>query len=148
MGGNGAGTGTTQLNAPVGIYFEASSNSLLIANYGAHNIVRWVIGATSWTLVAGSATGSSGSTSTLLNSPVGVTADPYGNVYVADTGNSRIQFFLAGQSNGTTIAGSSTGTSGSTATLLFLPYDLALDNQLNLYVADGGNNRVQKFLRI
>ena len=47
-GGNGAGTGRTQLNNPRGLYFESSANSLLIANSGANNIVRWVIGDSNW----------------------------------------------------------------------------------------------------
>ena len=48
---------------------------------------------------------------------VDITLDSMGNVYVADTYNDRIQFFLAGQSNGTTIAGI-TGSAGSTPDLL------------------------------
>src|ERR1700722_560111 len=66
-GGNGQGTGNTQLYTPSDVYFDSSSNSFFIANYGGNTIVCWVLGATSWTLVAGSVSGSSGSTSTLLN---------------------------------------------------------------------------------
>ncbi|CAF1067909.1 unnamed protein product [Rotaria sordida] len=143
-GGNGGGTGSTQLFGPRGIYFDSSSNSVIIANFGAHNIVRWTLGQTYWTLVAG-ITGSFGSSSTQLNSPVGVTLDSMGNVYVADTVNHRIQLFLAGQSNGTTIAGI-TGLSGSNATLLNTPFSVALDSQRNLYVADMANNRIQQFM--
>lgn len=145
-GGNGAGTGNTQLNAPYSFAFDSSSNSLIIVNYSAHNVVRWILGASSWTLLAGSASGTSGSTSTLLNRPLSVVLDPYGNMYVSDTTNHRIQFFLAGQSNGTTIAGI-TGSSGASATQFNLPYWAILDSQLNLYVADTFNNRVQMFQR-
>ncbi|CAF5029765.1 unnamed protein product, partial [Rotaria sp. Silwood1] len=103
-GGNGLGTARNQLYFPVGIYFDSSSNSLFIANIGSHTIVRWVIGVSNWTLVAG-VTGSAGITSTLLNSPGDVTFDWMGNMYVADVNNHCIQFFRASQSNGTTIAG-------------------------------------------
>ncbi len=144
-GGNGKGTGNTQLSIPSGIYFNSSSNSLLIANYGANNIVNWVLGASSWTLVAGSPTGASGTSSTLLKGPRGVTMDPMGNVYVADTNNNRIQFFPAGETNGTTIAGSATGLAGSSATLLNSPLALTLDAQFNLFVSDSNNYRVQEF---
>jgi hypothetical protein len=48
-----AGSGRTQLNYPVGLYFDSLSNSLIIANHLCHNIVRWVLGATNWTLVGG-----------------------------------------------------------------------------------------------
>jgi NHL repeat len=84
---------------------------------GANNVVRLVVGASSWILVAGSISASSGSTSTRLNYPRDVTLDWMGNVYVADYNNNRIQFFEAGQSNGTTIAGVAAVT-GSNASLL------------------------------
>ncbi len=90
--------------------------------------------------------GISGIDSISLYNPVGVTMDPMGNIYVADSGNHRIQFFLAGQSNATTITGT-TGISGINANQLSFPYWVILDNQLNLYVSDTFNNRVQKFVR-
>ena len=143
-GGNGGGTGSTQLYNPRGLYFDSSTNSLLIANNYAHNIVRWVIGASTWTLVAGSSTGILGSTSTLLSYPTDVVLDSLRNIYVSDEGNHRIQLFLAGQSNGTTILGV-TGTFGSTAQLFDTPSSLAIDRQFNIYVTDYNNYRVQKF---
>ncbi|CAF2809682.1 unnamed protein product [Rotaria sp. Silwood2] len=97
----------------------------------------------SWTLVAG-ITGSAGSTSTSLNCPLGVALDPVGNMYIADTSNHRIQLFSAGQSNGTTIAGI-TGSSGTSPSQLARAYWAILDNNLNLYVADTFNHRIQKF---
>ncbi|CAF1303465.1 unnamed protein product [Adineta ricciae] len=145
-GGNGPGTDVTQLSTPYGLYFESSSNSLIIANYAANNIVRWVLGTKNWTLVAGSISGAGGYSSTLLNFPRDLTLDWMGNLYVADTGSHRIQFFKAGESNATTIAGV-TSTSGANAILLQFPYSLALDSQLNLYVSDTYNFRIQKFLR-
>ncbi|CAF3056556.1 unnamed protein product, partial [Rotaria sp. Silwood2] len=79
-GGNGAGNGNTELANPTGIYFDSSSNSLIIANTGANNIVRWVLGDTNWTLIAGDINGVSGNTSTLLHEPYDVTLDSWGNV--------------------------------------------------------------------
>ncbi|CAF4125113.1 unnamed protein product [Adineta steineri] len=143
-GGNGAGSGITQLAYPYGFTFDSSSNSLLIANAQNNNIVRWVLGASNWTLVIGSPTGLSGNTSTLLSQPIGITLDPLGNIYVADSGNHRIQFFVAGQSNGTTIAGV-TGSPGISQNQLNYPCWVIVDNQLNLYVSDTSNNRVQFF---
>ena len=145
-GGNGAGTNSTQLSSPTGLYFESSTNSLLIANFGAHNIVRWVLGASSWTLVVGSINGVSGSSSALLTYPTGATFDSMGNLYVADYGNHRIQLFLAGQTNGSTIAGV-TGIFGTASNQLYYPYSVVLDSQLNLYVADAFNHRIQNFQR-
>ena len=145
-GGNGQGNGITQLNFPFCFAFDPSSNSFLISNYGAHTVVRWVLGATSWTLIAG-VTGSYGFTSTFLSSPLSVTLDDMKNVYVADSGNHRIQLFLAGQSNASTIAGVA-GSFGNAAHQLRVPYWAILDDQLNLFVADTYNHRVQRFQRL
>ncbi|CAF4586670.1 unnamed protein product, partial [Rotaria sp. Silwood1] len=144
-GGNGSGTSSHQLYSPYAVHFDSFSNSLVIANYGAHNIVRWVIGASGWTLIAGYI-GSYGSTAMTLTYPTDAIFDPMGNIYVADRNNDRIQFFRAGQTNGTTIVGIS-ATPGNTPNLLYRPYSIALDKQLNLYVTDSNNNRVQKFQR-
>ena len=145
-GGNGHGLQTNQLNRPYAVYFDSFSNYLYIANGVANNTVRWKIGSTNWTLVAGSPNGTGGGSSTLLSTPTDITLDPMGNIYIADRRNHRIQWFEVGQSNGTTIAGI-TNVSGSTSILLKEPVSLMLDNQLNLFVVDSRNHRIQKFLR-
>lgn len=146
-GGNGAGLNTNQLDSPTGVYFDSSSNSLIIANWNSNNVVRWILGASNWTLLAGSINGTAGNTSTLFKHPEGVLLDPLGNLYVSDQANNRVQFFQPGQSNGTTIAGI-TDVGGSAPNLLSSPYGLGMDNQFNLYVADSGNNRIMKFRRL
>lgn len=146
-GGTDAGNDTYHLNYPMGISYESTSNSLLIANKQVNNIVRWRIGDNHWTLVVGSINGSSGNSPILFRNPYGFTMDPMGNLYVADSNNQRIQVFFTGQINGSTIAGITGGPIGNNNTQLFGPYGIILDNQLNLIVADTWNNRVQKFLR-
>jgi hypothetical protein len=145
-GGNNQGSLNNQLNYPSGIYFDAPSNSLYIANSNSHNIVRWVVNTSSWTLIAGNANGQSGPTSTTLNNPTDVTFDYMGNMYVTDNGNNRIQFFLSGEFTGSTIAGI-LGVYASTTNALNGPQSVALDSDLNLYVVDTGNNRIQEFQR-
>jgi len=145
-GGNGPGKGTTQLFLPRGLYFDLTSNSLIITNFACNNIVRWVLGDDHWSLISGSMNGESGGTSGLLYYPSDVTLDSFGNLYVADTYNHRIQFFIAGQTNGTTIAGV-TGKVGVDPNSLNYPSSLAVDSQLSLYIADSGNYRIQKYLR-
>lgn len=145
IGGSGNGNGITQLNLPTGIYFDSSTQSLYIANTQANNIVRWVVGASNWILVAGSSSGTAGLSSILLDYPRDVYLDYMKNVYVADSDNNRIQFFPAGKSTGVTIVGSTTGTPGSGLTELNSPIGLIVDTDFNVYVADYFNNRIQRF---
>jgi len=81
-----------------------------------------------------------------FNFASGITTDAAGNVYVADILNARIQKFTA---NGTFITqwgsyGSGPGQFGG-SNILVGPYGLTTDNLDNVYVADGGNSRVEKF---
>lgn len=147
LGGTGFGYSNTKLCYPVQLYFDLFSNSLLIANAGANNIVQWNIGANNWTLVAGNSSGIPGITSDRLSQATGAIFDPMGNLYVADRNNHRIQFFYNGQFNGTTIAGI-LGVNSSNMTTLNMPWSITFDNQLNLYVTDAYNHRIQKFFRL
>jgi len=144
-GGAGAGTSSTQLSSPTDIYYDSSSRTLFIVNLGSHCVVRWVIGAFTWSLVAG-IPGSTGTTPLTFNNPQGLTLDSAGNLYVADTSNHRIQFFRSGNVTGTTIAGT-TSTAGASSSLLYGPRSVKVDSQFNLYVADTTNHRVQMFQR-
>ena len=145
-GNNTAGVTPTQLNKPRSVYFDSISNSITIANEDARNVVRWSIGASNWTLVAGGPGGVGGTASNRFNFPSDVILDPMNNLYVADGSNHRVQFFVSGEMNGSTIAGF-TSVNGNNASLLSFPSGVALDSQLNLYVSDWNNHRVQKFLR-
>jgi DNA-binding beta-propeller fold protein YncE len=74
-GGNGAGSNSNQLNNPSGAVLDANATVLYISNAGSHNIKRWIIGSSTGTVVAGDTAGSSGSTSLLLNAPLGLAID-------------------------------------------------------------------------
>ena len=145
-GGNATAPSSSRLSSPFSLHFDALSNSFLISDNNAHRVVRWTLGASNWTLVAGSFTGQSGINSTSLYSPLGLTLDPMGNLYVTDSANYRIQFFRAGSFVGQTIAGM-VSVNGTNSTLLNRPYWVALDSQLNLYVSDSYNYRIQMFKR-
>ena len=145
-GGSQCGTNTTQLNRPIGIYLDSFSNSFIIANQFANNIIQWPMNASSWTLIGGDINGNLGRNSTMLSDIRDIKLDPMGNVYAADKNNYRIQLFMNGEKEGITIAGIS-GISGGNTTLLGSPRTIELDNQLNLYVADSAYHRVQKFMR-
>ena len=84
-----------------------------------------------------------------FNKPEGIAVDANGNVYVADTQNSRIRKIAS--KNVTTLAGTGTpGVSdgpiktGSTMMAQFsAPVGLAVDGKGNIYVADTQNNRIR-----
>ena len=87
-------------------------------------------------------------TSGRLYYPVGVAVDAAGNFFIADTGNNCIR---QAATNGiiTTVAGNGTNDysgDGGAATNASLnsPGNVAVDAFGNLFVADGGNNRIRK----
>ncbi|CAF0873093.1 unnamed protein product [Didymodactylos carnosus] len=103
------------------------TKNLYIANSGpVATVVKWRIGASTGTVVAGTV-GVPGNSSTQLYSPMGITLDQWYNIYVADRTNNRVQLFCNGSSTGITIAGRGSGGSSISA-----PYDVKLDSQLNL----------------
>jgi len=75
-------------------------------------------------------------------SPQGIALDRSGNIYVADTGNNRIQKFSP---DGVFLE--KWGSYGSGDGQFILPGDVKVDKSGNVYVADTGNNRIQKFIK-
>jgi sugar lactone lactonase YvrE len=89
------------------------------------------------TIAAG--TGCPGSTSDMLDQPFGIYVDANFNLYVADTGNNRIQLFFDGKLNGATYVGN------TTATALNRPTSVILDADNYLFIVDSGNQRIVRF---
>lgn len=151
VGNQGLGPNSNQLNEPQGFTVDTSYNvgTVYIANSKQHTIVSWAPGATTSTIVAGT-NGIANNSDTTFNFPVTVKTDSLSNLFIVDNNNHRIQLYCQYPSisvNGRTIAGL-TGVQGSSSTLLRYPAGVALDSQLNLYVSDTSNHRVQKFTRI
>ena len=91
--------------------------------------------------------GRAGSSAAQLFAPQGLTLDKYGNLYIADCMNHRIQMFCPNAIDGITLAGI-TGQLGNGSNELYYPRDVAFDSEMNLYVTDTYNYRIQKFARI
>ena len=150
------------------LYVDATANNVVEVASASHT--QFGIGMTAGHayVVAGSASGSSGTsgdgglaTSALLNGPWGLTLDGSGNLFISDQGNNRVQevpaatgtqFGISMTANHMyTVAGSATGAAGSsgdggkaTSALLNTPNKVRVDHAGNLYIADSQNFRVQE----
>src|ERR1051325_781053 len=84
--------------------------------------------------------GSKGLESGQFNVPHSLAFDRFGNAYVSDTNNHRIQKFTA---KGQFIT--KWGSKGNATGQFRSPEGIDVDSQGNVYVADTGNSRIQKF---
>ncbi|CAF1428315.1 unnamed protein product [Adineta steineri] len=84
-------------------------------------------------------TGIQGSASNELDGPGGIFVDVNLDLYVADCGNDRVQLFQSGESNGITVAGS---TSLNPTITLYCPTGIILDAEKYLFIVDNGNHRI------
>ena len=146
-GTGSAGSLATQLNAATGVFIDASGY-VYVADNGNHRVQKFPpnsTSATSGVTVAGQSVPAFGTDAAHLTNPYGVFVDASGNVYVSDYGNNRVQKWAPGATSGVTVAGQSIPASGSDATHLKQPKSVYVDASGNVYVADYGNNRVQKW---
>ena len=124
----GAGDGQlaymSQCRAPSGCAFDATGN-MYILDTGNH-CVRKIMSATGMMTLFYGTNGTSGSTTSLLNSPRGIAVTPTGIVFVSDTGNNRI------------VRVNSQGTGGIYVSSVSAPGAVALDLNGNLYISTGG----------
>ncbi|MBL8891144.1 MAG: hypothetical protein JNL67_14270 [Planctomycetaceae bacterium] len=77
--------------------------------------------------------------------PQCLTVDELDRVWVADSGNHRVQVFQMHDDHATLIQ--TIGAEGTAAGQMRFPYDLFFDEHGDLYVCEFGNHRVQKFNR-
>ncbi|CAF1557435.1 unnamed protein product [Didymodactylos carnosus] len=135
-GGNGQGNKNFQLNIPTAIYLNPKFELLYISNSVGNSLIKWKPSAEHGTFLVKP-------NSEQLKFPNGLALDLYGNIYVMDSGNARIQQFCqtSQDEGGRTIV-------GPTKEQLVSPFALAIDLQLNLYVTDVKLNQVLQFKRL
>ena len=151
--GNQGSATAAQLSAPRGV--AVSAGVRYVADTG-NNVVRAVTGTGSGAVInafagngqAGSGGDGSPATNAQLNAPQGVAADAAGNVYIADTGNSRIRRVTPAGTISTVAGNGTSGFGGdngaATSAQLYTPTGIAVDLAGNLYIADFNNNRIRK----
>ncbi|CAF1427266.1 unnamed protein product [Adineta steineri] len=140
------GNTSKALNGPWSIWYLSSiNNDLLIVNHDGNSVIRWPVGGTSGTFVAG-LPGSTCSNSTCFSGPTDVKIDADLNMYVVDEKNHRVQMFCKDSNVGVTVIGNDVP--GNSPTQLNSPRGIAFDSAMNMYVCDTGNQRVQKFLKL
>jgi sugar lactone lactonase YvrE len=147
--GDGGLATDASLNYPASATEDAAGN-IFIADAG-NNVVRKVTTNGMITTAAGNGTnlyaGDGGpATNASLFFPQGVTVDPAGNLFIADSGNDVVRRV---GTNGviTTVAGGGTLTGNgivATNSRLNYPAGVALDALGNLFIADYGNNVVRR----
>jgi len=141
-----------QVGSPTGIAIDAAGN-LYISSLNEHQILK-VDTSGIITTVAGNGTsgysGDGGAASEAeLNSPFGLALDSSGNLYIADRDNRRIRK-VAASGIITTVAGGGNPSDGlgdngpATKARLSGPWDVAVDCDGNIYIADTGYNRIRK----
>ncbi|MGB8166632.1 MAG: NHL repeat-containing protein, partial [Chthoniobacteraceae bacterium] len=151
LGDNGAATSAI-LNVPQDAVVDASGN-IYIADTSDNRIRKvspsGVITTIAGTGIAGFSGDGNQATSAMISSPRGVALDSAGNLYIADSSNSRIRKVVLATGNISTIAGTgSAGFSGdggrATAAQLNNPYAIAVDGNGNLFIADYNNQRIRE----
>ena len=140
VAGGTAGNAANELQNPLGIYVDAADN-VFVADAGNNRIQKWASGAVTGITVAGAVAGPPDNAHLAFVTDVFV--DALGNVYTLDYFN-RVMRWEQGASTGTVLFGSNYS-GGSGASELQNPNGFSFAPNGDIYVSDGGNNRVQKF---
>ena len=139
--GDGGPASMAQVNEPEGLAVDAFNN-IYIADFGNSKIR--LVSSISGVINTIAGTGSPGfsgdgglATGAALNAPTGVAVDIAGNVYIADSQNSRVRKVTTAGTISTIISPTMTG-----IITPFFPQDVAVDSAGDVFVADFNNMRV------
>ncbi len=133
-GGNGEGNRTDQLNYPLDVLVDKTTNSLIICDIGNRRVVRWPR--------------RNGTNGQVIISDIAcarLTMDNNGDLYVSDWKNNEVRRWKIGERNGTIVAGGHG--QGNQLNQLNIPTYLFVDEDHSVYVSDNYNHRVMKWLK-
>lgn len=132
-------TDANHINKPGDVAVDSDGNRFVV-EYTGHRLLK--LGANGSVLATVGTAGVKGADNAHLSWPWGVTVAADGAVYIADTGNNRVQIFDNDLNYQATLG---TGACGDGVDEFCGPHKVALDASGRLYVADTWNQRVQVF---
>ena len=135
------GTTATLLYNPYDLAYDGYRN-LYVADTSNHRIQLFRPGSTSGTTVAGNS-GSLGYGRSELYNPYGISVTANGTMFILDTSNYRVLRWQLGEPLGTVVVNGRGA--GSTFDKIGVSYSFFVDNQLNIYVSESGNDRVTRW---
>ncbi|CAF3228787.1 unnamed protein product [Rotaria sp. Silwood2] len=125
-----------------GLYVDLDDN-IYLSDQINHYVLKFFPNQQNYSeIVAGDLNGK-GNDSHQLNEPKQIYVDTWGNIYIADSNNHRIQQWAQGAKQGITVAGGNG--QGSQPNQLNTPNGVWVDSYGNIYVCDAGNQRIQKW---
>jgi sugar lactone lactonase YvrE len=145
---------TARFAAPAGLYLDSAEHALYVADTGNHAVRRIDLATTTVTTIAGNPTTAAGfagdggpATAAVLSGPEALIRCRNGDLFIADTGNSRIRRIDATTGIISTVLGEGTfASSGEGAPATIFPVDrpggLACDPAGNLFVTSTSTVRV------
>jgi sugar lactone lactonase YvrE len=142
--GDGGPATSASFTYPTSVAVDSNGN-FYIADYAGNRVRKVSSGGTITTLAGTGIAGYNGdgglAKSALLNHPYGVTVDSSGNVYIADTSNSRIRKVDTSGTITTYALNGKLNFSGdgllATKASMFRPFEVAMDPKGNLYIGGG-----------
>ncbi len=142
-GGHGQGSNSNQLNTPYGIYIDEINEigAIYICDKQNHRIQKWINGANQGITVA--------LDNNQLYSPVSILLESTSNqmiMYISSLSRNLILKWIPNAEQPENIVVGISDNTGSKSNQLFSQRGIKFDKYWNLFVADTGNNRIQKFL--